>query len=162
MRNQNSGTKRQADLSPRSLFNYVSPVRFFAAVIMFFIGSYAIFSFNDLDVSFAVAVLMGSMLLCNGLFVGLSYTLFHGKKLDPHQSPKDRHIMLTSAFHHTSVSILVSAFFILNRGVDHSSLDDWEAIFNSLYWQVLMLVSTGAALKLPHAEKVNYEVYQTP
>ncbi|GAC22304.1 hypothetical protein [Paraglaciecola arctica] len=162
MRNLNSATKRQADLNPRSLFNYVSPVRFYAAVIMFFVCSYIIFSFNDFEVSFDVAVLMGSMLLCNGLFVGLGYTLLHGKKLDPHQSPKDRHIMTTAAFHsYTSVSILVSVFFILNRSVDHYALDDWEALFNSLYWQVLMLVSTGAALKLTNLEKVNYDVYKT-
>lgn len=162
MRNRNSGTKRHADLNPRSLFNYVSPVRFYAAVIMFFVCSYIIFSFNDFEVSFDVAVLMGSLLLCNGLFIGLGYTLLHGKKLDPHQSPKDRHIMTTAAFHsYTSVSILVSVFFILNRSVDNYALEDWEALFNSLYWQVLMLVSTGAALKLTNLEKVNYDVYKT-
>lgn len=134
MRNQNSDTKRQAELNPRSLFNYVSPVRFFAAVIMFFVCSYIIFSLKNFEFSAQIATLIGSVLLCNGLFVGLGYTLLKGKKLDPHQSPEDRRIMTTAAFHsYTSVSMLVSVFFILNRSVDHYALDDWEPLFNSLY-----------------------------
>ena len=162
MRSRNSETKRQADLNPRSLFNYVSPVRFFAAVIMFFVCSYIIFSFNDFEISASIAVLLGSMLLCNGLFVGLGYVLLHGKKLDPHQSPEDRRISTTAVFHsYTSVSILVSVFFILNRSVEHYVLHDWEPLFNSLYWQVLMLLSTGAALKRTNLETVNYDVYKT-
>jgi hypothetical protein len=162
MRNRNSDTKRQAELNPRSMFNYVSPIRFFAAMLMFFVCITVIFSFNDFELSASIVVLLVSMFLCNGLFVGLGYVLLHGKKLDPHQSPKDRHIMTTAAFHsYTSISILVSVFFILNRSVDHYALDDWEPLFNSLYWQSLILLSTGSALRLTHLEKINYDVYKT-
>jgi hypothetical protein len=162
MRNRNSDTKRQAELNPRSMFNYVSPIRFFAAMLMFFVCITIISSFNDFELSASIVVLLVSMFLCNGLFVGLGYVLLHGKKLDPHQSPKDRHIMTTAAFHsYTSISILVSVFFILNRSVDHYALDDWEPLFNSLYWQSLILLSTGSALRLTHLEKINYDVYKT-
>jgi len=161
MRNQNVKSKRQADLMPRNLFNYVSPLRFFSAVIMFFVCSYVIFSLNDFVFTGQIAVLIGSMLLCNGLFVGLGYVLLKGKKLDPHQSSEDRHKMTTAVFHsYTSVSILVSIFFIINRSVDHYSLDNWEPLFNTLYWQIVMLLSTGAMLKLTKLEDVNYEVYK--
>ena len=162
MRNRNSDTKRQAELNPRNMFNYVSPIRFFAAMLMFFVCITIIFSFNDFELSESIVVLLVSMFLCNGLFVGLGYVLLHGKKLDPHQSPKDRHIMTTAAFHsYTSISMLVSVFFILNRSVDHYALDDWEPLFNSLYWQSLILLSTGNALRLTHLEKINYDVYKT-
>jgi hypothetical protein len=162
MRNLNDQTKRQAELSRRSLFNYVSPVRFFTAVIMFFACTVVMFSFNDFKISSDIAILVGSMILCNGLFIGLGYTLIHGKKLDPHQSPVDRHKMATAVFRsYTSVSILVSIFFILNRCVDYYSLDIWEPLLNSLYWQSVVLLSTGAMLKLTTLEEVNYGVYKT-
>jgi hypothetical protein len=162
MRNLNDQTKRQAELSPRSLFKYVSLRRIFTAVSMFFVCTFVMFSFNDFTISSDIAVLLGAMILCNGLFIGLGYVLLHGKKLDPHQSPKDRHIMTTAVFRsYTSVSILVSIFFIINRCVNHYSLDSWEPLFNSLYWQGVVLLSTGAMLKFTKLEEVNYDVYKT-
>ena len=162
MRSLNDQTKRKAELSPRSLFNYISPVRFFTAVIMFFVCTLAIFSFNDFKISADMAVLIGSMILCNGLFFVLGYILLQGKKLDPYQSPEDRHKMITVVFRsYTSVSILVSIFFIINRCVDYYSLDNWEPVFNSLYWQCVVLLSTGAMLKFTKLEEVNYDVYKT-
>jgi hypothetical protein len=162
MRKLNDQTIRQAELSPRSLFNYVSPARLFSAVVMFFVCIYIILRINDFVFSGQIAILIGSMILCNGLFIGLGYVLLKGKKLDPHQSPEDRHKMTTAVFHsYTSVSILVSVFFIINRSVDHYSLDNWEPLFNTLYWQTVMLLSTGAMLKFTKLEEVNYEVYRT-
>tara|TARA_R110000868_G_scaffold172031_3_gene407818 strand:- start:110 stop:982 length:873 start_codon:yes stop_codon:yes gene_type:complete len=162
MRNLNAESKRQADLNPRSLFNYVSPLRFFSAVIMFFVSTYILFSTNDFVFSAQIATLIGAMLLCNGLFVGLGYVLLHGKRLDPHQSTEDRHTMTSAVFRsYTSVSILVSVFFIINRCVEHYSIYDWEPLINSLYWQSVVLLSTGAMLKLTTLEEVNYEVYRT-
>ena len=162
MRNLNDQSKRQAELSPRSIFNYVSPVRFFTAVVMFFVSTLVMFSFNDFKISSDIAILFGSMIFCNGLFIGLGYLLLHGKKLDPHQSPEDRNKMTTTVFRsYTSVSILVSVFFIINRCVDFYSLDNWEPLFNSLYWQCVVLLSTGAMLKFTKLEEVNYDVYKT-
>jgi hypothetical protein len=162
MRNLNDPTKRQAELSPRSVFNYVSSILFFSAVIMFFVCTFVMFSLNDFKISTEIAVLFGSMLLCNSLFVGLGSVLLKGKKLDPHQSPEDRHKMITTAFRsYISVSILVSVYFIINRCVDHYSLDSWEPLFNSLYWQSVVLLTTGALLKLTKLEDVNYGVYKT-
>ena len=162
MRNLNDQTKRQAELSPRSLFKYVSPFRFFTAMIMFFVCTLVMLSLNDFKISFDIAVLISSMILCNGLFIGLGYVLLHGKKLDPHQSAQDRHIMTTAVFRsYTSVSILVSIFFIINRCVDYYSLDIWEPLLNSLYWQSVLLLSTGAMLKITKLEEVNYDVYKS-
>jgi hypothetical protein len=162
MRNINSDPKRHAELSPRNVFNYLSPTRLFAAVIMFFVCISVMLGLNDFHISSDISVLIASMLLCNGLFVGLGYVLLHGKKLDPHQSPKDRHIMISAVFRsYTSVSILVSVFFTINRCVEHFSIDIWEPLINSLYWQAVVLLSTGATLKLTTPEEVNFEVYKT-
>ncbi|MEP1445087.1 MAG: hypothetical protein ABJK37_03105 [Paraglaciecola sp.] len=162
MRSINSESKRHADLSPRNVFNYVSATRLFSAIIMFFVCIYIMLSLNDFHLSSDISVLIGSMLLCNGLFVGLGYVLLRGKKLDPHQSSKDRRIMTSAVFRsYTSVSILVSVFFIINRCTEHYSIYNWEPIFNSLYWQSVVLLSTGAMLKLTTPKEVNFEVYRT-
>ncbi|MFT5997336.1 MAG: hypothetical protein ACI9RV_002947 [Glaciecola sp.] len=162
MRNLNDQTKRQAELSPRSLFNYVSRLRLFTAITMFFVCSFVMFSLNDFIVSLEIAILNGSMILCNVLFIGLGYVLLRGKRLDPHQSPEDRHKTTTAVFRsYTSISILVSIFFIINRCVDYYSLDIWEPLLNSLYWQSVVLLSTGAMLKFTNLEEVNYDVYKT-
>ena len=162
MRTLNVQTTRHADLSPRSVFNYLSPTRLFITVVMFFVCIYVMFSLNNFEISFDIAVLIGSMILSNGLFLGLGYVLLKGKKLDPHQSSLDRQKMIMTSFRsYTSVSILISVFFILNRSVEHYSIDNWEPLINSLYWQVLVLMTTGAMLKFTTLEEVNYEVYRT-
>lgn len=162
MRNLDVQTKRHADLSPRSVFNYLSAARLLSAVAMFFVCIFVMLSLNDFNISSDILVLIGSMLLCNGLFVGLGYVLLRGKKLDPHQSPKDRHTMISAVFRsYTSVSILVSMFFIINRCAEHYSIDNWEPLINSLYWQSVVLLSTGAMLKLTTPKEVNFEVYKT-
>jgi hypothetical protein len=162
MRNLNVQTKRQADLSPRNVFTYVSPARIFSAVVMFFVCIYIMFSLNDFEVSFDIMILTGSMILCNALFLGLGCVLLNGKKLDPHQSSQDRQKMTMATFRsYTSISILVSVFFIINRLVEQYSIDIWEPLINSLYWQSVVLLSTGAMLKLTTLEDVNYEVYRT-
>jgi hypothetical protein len=71
MRKLNDQTIRQAELSPRNLFNYVSPARLFSAVVMFFVCTYTILSINDFVFSGQIAVLIGSMILFNVLFIGL-------------------------------------------------------------------------------------------
>jgi len=136
-------------------------MRVFVSIFMFILCVYLIFSFNDFKWSFDVATLVGTLLLCNGLFIGLGYTLLKGKKLDPYQSTEDRKRMTTGAFHsYTSVSILVSLFLILNRLVNHYSLDNWEPIFNSLYFQAVFALSMGTMLKSMVLEDINFEVYK--
>ncbi|WP_299078125.1 hypothetical protein [uncultured Paraglaciecola sp.] len=162
MRSLNAQTKRQADLSPRNLFNYLSPIRLFSTVSLFFICTLVMLALNDFKMSASVATLLGSLVLCNGLFVFLGYLLLQGKKQDPHQSPEDRHTMTTTAFRsYTSISMLASVFFIINRCVFHFSLETWEPLLNSLYWQSVVLLSTGTMLRFTKLTQVNYEVYKT-
>lgn len=163
MRNLNVETKRRAELSPRNVFNYISPIRLISAISMLIICVLVMFTLSDFQITASLAVLLGSMFLCNALFVGLGYKILHGKKLDPHQSPEDRHTMACTAFRsYTSVSMLVSVFFIFNQSIEHYGLEAWEPIFNCLYWQGVVLLSTGTLLKMTKLTAVNYDVYKTP
>ncbi|WP_158966074.1 hypothetical protein [Paraglaciecola sp. L3A3] len=162
MRNLNTDSKRSAELNPRGLFSFISPMQLFAAVAMFIICSYLILSFNNFVFDFDIAILFGSMVLANLLFIVLGYILVRGKRLDPHQSAKDRHTATQAALRsYISVSILISIFFIFNRSVDTYLLELWEPIFNTLYWLLVVLLSTGTMLKHVDLHDINFDVYKT-
>jgi hypothetical protein len=162
MRKLNTTSKRNAEFSPRSLFNFISPLRMLSTVFMLCACVFIMFSLNDFALSADITTLLVSMILCNGLFIGMGYMLINGKKLDPHQAPEDRRKMTIAVIHsYSSMSLLVSLFFIMNRCVEHYVLYDWEPLLNSLYWQGVVLLSTGTMLKFPKLEDTNFEVYKT-
>ncbi|MDU0355442.1 hypothetical protein RS130_17370 [Paraglaciecola aquimarina] len=162
MRALNQSNKRTADLNPRSLFSFISPLQLALAVFACVLCVLLILVFNDFVFNSKVITLFISLLLCNTLFFVLGYKLIHGKKLDPHQSAKDRHIATKTALSSfISVSILVSVFFIFNQSVDAYSLDIWEPLFNSLYWLLVMLLSTGQVLLNVNLQEVDFDVYKT-
>ncbi|MGJ8678965.1 hypothetical protein [Paraglaciecola sp.] len=162
MRTQNQDTKRSAELNPRGLLNFVSPIRLFMTISILLICVFVMLALNDFNIGEKQAILLGSMGLANTLFIVLGYILIHGKKLDPHQSAVDRHnataVVIKS---YTSISMLISVFFIFNLSVDEFSLQDWEPMFNSLYWLCVMFLSTGSVLKYMNVEDINYDVYKT-
>jgi hypothetical protein len=162
MRTNNQETKRSAELNPRGLLNFVSPIRLIVTISIFLICVFVTLSLNDFNMGEKQAILLGSMGLANTLFIVLGYILIHGKKLDPHQSTVDRHnatsVVIKS---YTSISMLISVFFIFNISVDEFSLQAWEPMFNSLYWLSIMFLSTGSMLKHMNVEDINYDVYKT-
>lgn len=162
MRNQNQDTTRSAELNPRGLLNFVSPIRLLMTISTLVICVFVMLTLSDFNIGEKEAILLGSMGLANALFIVLGYILIHGKKLDPHQSAADRHnataVVITS---YTSISMLISVFFIFNLSVDEFSLHAWEPMFNSLYWLSIMFLSTGSMLKHVNVEDINYDVYKT-
>lgn len=162
MRTNNQETKRSAELNPRGLLNFVSPIRLLMTISTLVICVFVMLTLSDFNIGEKEAILLGSMGLANALFIVLGYILIHGKKLDPHQSAADRHnataVVITS---YTSISMLISVFFIFNLSVDEFSLQAWEPMFNSLYWLSIMFLSTGSVLKHVNVEDINYDVYKT-
>ncbi|MCF2949760.1 hypothetical protein L0668_16700 [Paraglaciecola aquimarina] len=163
MREANHASKRTAELNPRSLFTFITPLKLASAVSACALCIYLILMFNDFIFNATVITLFVSLTLCNSLFLGLGYKIIHGKKLDPHQSAKDRHIATEVALgSFISVSIMVSIFFIFNQSVREYSLDIWEPMFNSIYWVLVMLLSTGQVLLRVKLHDIDFDVYKTP
>jgi hypothetical protein len=162
MRILNTDTKRSAELNPRGLFNFVSPFRLALTILLFFTCIFIVLKLNGFNMGEEQAILIGSMCLANSLFIALGYRLIHGKKMDPHQSTEDRYkttsVVILS---YTSISMLISVFFVFSISSNVLSLEMWEPIFNSLYWLGVMYLSTGSALKYVNVEDINYEVYKT-
>lgn len=154
-------TKRQAELTPRHLFDFIGPVKFFTAVLLFIICVISLLYFEHFTLTADLMVLLGSMILANGLFIFVTLHLLYGKKMDPHQSASDRAKVIRAnlnSFVYTS--ILISVYFMLNKSVDAFNWQSLEIIFNSLYWQLVIILSTGSLLRGSSLQNINYDVYR--
>lgn len=161
MRELNTQSKRQADLAPRSLFSFVSPVKVFSALVLFVTCVVSLLYFENFTLSNELMILLGSLLLSNGLFVFVTVNLLYGKKMDPHQSAGDRvKVIRTNLNSFVYTSILISVFFILNKSVDAFNWQHIEIIFNSLYWQLVISFSVGSLPRGTRLSEINFEVYR--
>jgi hypothetical protein len=162
MRKADKRSNRTADLSPRRLFNFVSPMWLLLAVMLFisYIGFELVISQFNLTSDFLIKI--ASLCLCNILFIFLANKLLSGKKCDPHQSTKDRlkHIEL-SLRSMVAVSIIASVFIFALSAIDYYQLNNIEIILNSLYWQVIVFVGIGAMLRKMQVDDIDFDVYKT-
>lgn len=85
----------------------------------------------------------------------------NGKKLAPYQDTKDRlrqteNIVTTLV----TISIVASLFIMLQQAMNMFDLDHFEAVFLSLYLQLIAWVSLGHMLRSYPIEDINFEVYK--
>ena len=161
MRQANTQTKRQAELRPRHLFSYISPLKVIAAAGMFILCMFGMAYFEQFKLTPDLIVLFGSLFLAHALFIGVGTKLLVGQKSDPHQSPDDR-VKVTTATLNTYIytSLLISVYFLLNRSVDFFQWQDLEVIFNSAYFMLLGMFSMGSLLRKVQIRDINFDVYR--
>ncbi len=161
MREKNTSTKRSADLQPRRLFDYVSPRLLLVAVV----AAVAAFTFEMAMHDFAWSVerlqRLSILLLVNGFFLVIGYSLLRGRKPDPYQSPEDRARLvrrnLTSLLF---TSIAISLFAVYQSLDSVYDIDYLDALMMSLYFQVVAALSFGYLLHQQSIDDVNFEVYR--
>lgn len=161
MRKENKCTNRTADLTPRRLFDYVSPILVISAIGVLF--SYIFFDLyiNDFVFTGDIIIKLITMGLVHTLFIGLAVWHLTGKRLDPHQATKDRsnqaELSLKSM---ASVSIFLSLFLMADSAVDFYQLGYLEIIINSIYFQVIAFFGIGSMLKTIRLDNIDFEVYK--
>jgi hypothetical protein len=161
MRELNLQSTRKAELAPRHLFSFIAPFKVISAITLFVLCVLCILYFEDFIFTADLLVLLGAMLLSNGLFVVLTLKLLYGKKQDPHLSNADRAKGISANLNSfVFTSIIISVYFILNRSVDVYGLQSIEVIFNSLYWQFVVFLTTGNLLRNSSLNDVDFEVYR--
>lgn len=163
MRNANIRTTRLASLQRRNLFDFVSPVIFGVAVLMFL--GYVLFEFlmgqfeSAADNDGIIRVV--TLIICNFLFAVIICFNLHGKKLDPHQAHDDRIRQISFTIKSLIVtSIFVSVFFIVTVTLREFNLEYLEIYANGLYFQSIALISIGSLLKIMKIEDINFDVYK--
>jgi uncharacterized membrane protein len=161
MRKANKSTNRTADLTPRRLFDYVSPTSVIVAVISLFL--YLLFNLyvNNFAITSDFIIIAITLFFVHALFIALAIWHLTGKRLDPHQSIKDRsnqtELSLQSMI---SVSIFLSLFLMANTAIDVYQLNYLEIIINSIYFQVVAFFGIGAMLKTIRLDNIDFNVYK--
>jgi len=161
MRNANKCTSRTAALTPRRLFDYVSPLFIFTAVVLIFAYLFFNLYINDFVITNSFLIQIFALGLVHVLFIGLTIWHLTGKRLDPHQAVKDRSNQTEFSIKSmVSVSIFFSLFLMANEALDFYQLGYIEIMINSIYFQVIAFFGIGSMLKTVRIENINFEVYK--
>lgn len=161
MRQQNTQKNRKAELQPRLLFNFVSPLYLMLAVLTYI--SFVIYELVlcNFVLNFDAAIKIGTVTLTNIMFIAISMVNLYGKKRDPYQGNEERNkqtkfVLESFVF----ISIFMTIYLMLHSWVNIYELNNLEVLINSLYFQVLALFSIGALLGRLKVEKINFDVYR--
>jgi len=161
MRKANKSTSRTAGLTPRKLFDYVSPISVITAIILIF--GYVLFDLYIHNFNFTgdIIIKIITLSLVHALFIALAIGQLSGKRLDPHQAVKDRSQQAGFSLQSmVAVSMLVSLFFIANSAVDFFQLGYLEILINSIYFQVIAFCGIGGMLRTIRLDNTNFDVYK--
>ncbi len=163
MRKADTRTTRKAELMPRRLTDFVSPIAVGLAIFMYFaclLFFYYLENF-EYDLRNDTFIIFLTLSLSNLLFCIIIYWNIYGKKLDPYQAGKDRirqiEITVKSLVY---MSILASIFLILTKSINVFELDYLETALMSVYLQAVIWLGLGSMLKNIQLEKLDFEVYK--
>jgi hypothetical protein len=162
MREANTDTTRKADLRPRRLFDSVSPALLVQALELMISVFCLVMYVNDFHLAWGSDAVQQAivMLVSNLALVVVGLFQFHGRKLNPHQSARDRtrqtRAQLTSLL---LLSCAMSVFFIWQTAGDAFPLHDLDAAAMSLYFQLIVALSIGFVLRSLRFEDIDFEVY---
>ncbi|WP_286261876.1 hypothetical protein [Thalassotalea atypica] len=161
MRAANTSTNKTADLTPRRLFDYISPLLLsFTAILIISCILFELY-INEYTLTDDVISKIVALVLCNGLFIFLTYKNLHGKKLDPYQANTDRSKQTRTAIQSmVFVSILVSIFFMATAIINRFDFIELEVFVNSLYFQFISIFGFGSLLRALPIEELNFDVYK--
>ncbi len=162
MRQADSRSTRIAELQPRHLFDFISPVIVAIAIIMWIAFTLFILFMYQTDIYVGNAAInkIVSVTVCNLAFAGIIYWNMYGKKLNPHQSYRDRMRQIELTIKQLIfMSIALIAYLTLDTIIDYLSLSNLIPIFMSLYFQLLAIITFWGlhAFKL---ENIDFEVYK--
>ena len=163
MRIFDTRTIRKAELHPRKLFDYISPLLFGLAVFLYFASILFFYSIHQFQfhVSNDTFLIIITQTVTNSIYAGIIFWNLYGKKVNPYQAAKDRimhieGIVKSSAF----ISIAVSLFLMIMEVVDNFNLDYLEPSIMSLYLQIILLMGLGFMLRIQRIENMDFEVYK--
>lgn len=168
MRKLDTRTQREANLKPRRLGEVISPALLNSVAIIFLVYVCIEFylglnvthsSIQDWD--FDKIFRMSTFTLCNIMFLGMVFAMSSVKRCDPYQSDKDRTKAIRFSVSSVLwVAIVANVFFIANSLIHDFDLDSYDIVVNSIYIQLIAVVSTGLMLTSLRLEDIDFEVYK--
>ena len=157
MRAANTATDRRAELLPRRLFDFVSPVLFSTAVAVFGITVFADLALHETDGLAAWLTVSHLFLIAVGAWI------LRGRNLNPHQSIADRRRQIAASLTSFAyLSIVMSAYFLFAIADDIYDLDYLDAAMMSAYFQIIALGSIAYMMHRMSLGDCDFDVYRAP
>lgn len=163
MRKTFDHSRRKAVLSPRRLFDFVSPTYLVAAVLLYFAwlayylagqGPYAGWEGE-------VFITLGGITLMNLFFAATIAKALRGRKLNPYQAYEDQLKQIESVAKVLLLaSIGISVFLIATIAVDRHGLEVFDPPLASLYLQLCVVFGIGLTFRMLEIEAIDFEVYR--
>jgi len=158
MRKADLRTTRKAELQPRKLFDFISPI--LLGIVVFVYVSFVVFIlyFKRFDYpwfggNLNIVIITGAYLFFSGI---AAWNMF-GKKLDPYQSHEDRRRQISLVVKQLAlISIGMTLYAIFTILAHTFEIRYLGSIFMSIYFQVLA-VFTFQAIQI---DNINFDVYK--
>ncbi len=163
MRAADVSTKRRAVLSPRRLFDFISPTLFFLAIFMNIACILFFYSIHQFEIhpSNDTFVIFVSLTLMNLLFAAIIVGQLRGKKRDPHQAHDDRLKQSLATIKSLIVMSIVASFFLITvEMMEVLHLEFYEASLMSAYLQLVVIIGVGSLIRNIKLEEINFDVYR--
>ena len=158
MREFNTARTRKAELSPRKIMSYVSPVLLGLVLVaqVIFIMTVIYFIQHPFKGFGGYGNIVG-MFAANLFLFAIVVHAVYGKKLDPYQSKDDRFNQIERvAKSMLLVSLAMTLYLTLSLILSGLELRQVEDLFLSLYCQIIAVTSLNAY----RFNKVNFDVYR--
>ncbi|MBL4639890.1 MAG: hypothetical protein JKY57_05110 [Kordiimonadaceae bacterium] len=163
MREAYTSNTRTAELQPRRLFDFISPIWVVLAAILYI--CWLVFYLNGANVegplSWENYVTIAGITGMNIAYIILISANLLGKKVDPYKAYKD-HLKQIESMVKSLVfsSVMISIFLIATQAADQYALEVFDPPLTSFYMQLCIIFGAGLTLRLQRVETTNFEVYK--
>ena len=158
MRKGDKRSVRKAEILPRKIFDFISPL-LLVGVVGVYIGFVVfIIYFNQLDYPWFggytnIWIISGG----NIFFIGLIAWNLYGKKLDPYLRAEDRRKQLSLTIKQlATISIMMTIYAAFNIVAHAFELRHFTSTFMSIYFQLIGFIS----LNTLQLDDINFDVYK--
>lgn len=156
--------KRSADLRPRRLFDYVSPLGLLAAVAMYLIWLTFFLSVTPEGSSATSMERIATIVLITGMNVAYAVIIarhISGKKVNPYQSIAERErVTRTTARILTISSFMASFFLTMTQAADHFAFEVFDPVMVSVFMQMCLIFGIGETFRRIRVEQINFDIYK--
>ncbi len=164
MRDFSDEKVKKADLTPRRLFDYISPLYILTAFVVY--CGWLVFFLSNQPASepwrIEVYITLFTTLTLNTLYGIIIANLISGKKIDPYQAPADRFNMVRRNTKLLVISSIGMSLFIgITQAVDIYDLEVYDPVIASAYFQLIIIFGAGMYYRDPDMKTIDFSVYKT-
>jgi hypothetical protein len=156
--------KRRAELKPRRLFDYVSPLAVVAAAALYTLWLAFFLTGRPQDTSATSVESLVTIALISGMNIAYALIIgryIYGRKINPYQASADQDREIRTTAHIlTMSSIMVSLFLILTQAADRYALEVFDPVMASFYMQLCLIFGIGETFRRIRLDQMDFDVYK--